>query len=152
MTLKLERIAGKLPDAKHQFSTLIFNEGKYYEIKPAYHKKYRSTATYKKLWQLRRQLTSLASDILIAHALSVLRRSKVRPVDCKYMTTAILHHNHLRHVCVVKLHGGDFAKLWSQGFLRYLHQSDEAMSQGEQIRQMIYGLLPFTLRNVNKAA
>jgi hypothetical protein len=154
MKIELERFTGKLPDAKHQFSTLIFNEdeGKYYELNPTYHRKHPSTKAYKKWWQFRYQKTSEASDALIAHALSVVRRSKVQPVECKYMTTAILHHNHLRHVCAVKLTSGDFAKLRGQGFLRPLHQGDEAMSQGERIRQMIYGLLPFTLRNASMAA
>jgi hypothetical protein len=68
------------------------------------------------------------------------------------MTTVILSQDRMRHVCAVELHGGDFAKLWKMGVLRELHKLTEKKSKGEKIRQMLYGLIPFTLLKLEKVA
>lgn len=152
MNLTLSRLTKKLPDVQHHFSILIYNDGTYYELKPGYHRKYPSTTAYKKWWEFRFRRVALASDAVQARALSVLRRSKVKPYECLYMTTAILSPNRMRHVCAVRLHSGDFAKLRGMDVLRPLREVSEEKSKGEEIRQMIYGLIPFVLLKQQKAA
>lgn len=152
MSLELTRFTKKLPDARHQFSILIFNDGRYYELKPNYHSRYPSSTAYKKWWEFRYRRVALASDAIQARAMSVLRRAKVKPYDFKYMTTAIRPNNRMRHICSVRLHGGHFAKLWGMGVLRQLHEVSEEKSKGEEIRQMIYGLTPFVLLDLQAAA
>lgn len=152
MILRLEVLTKKLPDVRHHFSILIFNDGKYYELKPSYHSRYPSSKAYKKWWEFRYRRVALASDAIHARALSVLRRSRVKPYDFKYMTTAVWSNNRMRHICSVRLHGGHFAKLWSMGALRQLREVSEEKSKGEEIRQMIFGLTPFVLLEHKQAA
>lgn len=97
-------------------------------------------------------MNSQASEAVKARALAVLRRARLAPFDFRYMTTAYLKNNRLRHISVVKLPDGDFIKLSNMGVLRKLHEVGEDMSKEELIRHVIYGLSPFTILLEQKAA
>jgi hypothetical protein len=150
--LIFRQITGLLPDAKHLFSTLVFHEGTYYEIKATYHRKYPSKVMYKRWWELKHRRRSEARQALEAHSMDVLRRSGVKPYSFRYMTTVDRPNNRFRHVSAVKVDDEDLKKLLQMNALRRLHTMSEERTREEVIRSVIYGLAPFAFLLEKKQA
>lgn len=150
---KFEIMTGALPAENNHFSTLIYYEAgeevRYYELKYRYHGRHRPSAIFESFWNRMIRPVSSPADALTWRARRTLKRSGIKPLELKYMTTAVMEAQdnrpaRYRHIVGLKLSSQDFEKLRHKGMLRELFRGDA--SDKEAQRDALFGLTPLLLR------
>lgn len=151
---RFEILKGRLPAGYHHFTILVCeqsanDEVRYFELKPKYFGKHSAKPAFKLYWS---HVVRVAVDVSLAvtwRAKKILARAHIKPLEAKYMTTAVMLSKdnstiRYRHVVGVKLTSMDLNRLKSEGMLRELYRGDA--SAKDKLRDALFGILPIAGR------